>query len=129
MGLRKTKAINSDVSANYWNVESFSYDKPSMALQLNVSLYTSYESRQAGDKPIHSEHLLFNDVDDSNFENNTFVYFYQLLKSDPTALPVLVSEEVPEVTETDPETGELIVVTPKVPAVYKSYFEDAEDLV
>lgn len=126
--LLKTKEINSDVSANYWNIEGFNYHKPSRALQLNLTLYTSEESRTAGDKPIHTEKILFNDVASSDLEENVFVFLYQLLKDDNSVLPVLVSEEVPEVTETDPETGELIVVTPKIPAVYKSYFEDAEDL-
>lgn len=125
--LLKTKEINSDISANYWNIESFNYHKPSKALQLNICLYTSADSRQAGDPPIHTEHLLFNDVESSDLEENVFVYLYQILKADHTVLPVLVREEVPEVTETDPETGELIVVTPRVPAVYKSFFEDAED--
>jgi len=127
--LLKTKEINSDVSANYWNIEGFNYHKPSRALQVNLCLYTSEESRTAGDQPIHTEHLLFNDVSSSDLEENVFVFLYQLLKADHTVLPVLVSEEVPEVTENDPETGELIIVTPKVPAVYKSFFEDAEDLV
>jgi len=127
MALRKSKSITSDVSANYWNIESFYYHKPSKVLQINLDLYTSYDSRIANEQPVHREHFSFSNVDDSNFENNTFVYLYQLLKSDPTVLPVLVSEEIPEVTDTDPETGELIIVTSRVPAVYASYFEDAED--
>jgi hypothetical protein len=129
MAIKKTKQINSDISANYWNIESFNFHKPSMTLAVCLALYTSQASRENNELPIHRENLQLNEIDSSELVENPFVFIYEHLKEDPTVLPVLVSEEEPEETENDEETGELIVTKAKVPAVYESFFADAEDLV
>lgn len=127
MALQKSKQINSDISADYWMIESLNYDKPSKTLAICLALYTSENSRENEETPIHRERLQLNEIESAEIEDNIFEFTYGRLKTDERILPVLVSEEVPEVTENDPETGELIVVTPKIPAVYKSFFEDSED--
>jgi len=127
MALQKPKQINSDISANYWMIESLNYDKPSKALSICLALYTSENSRENEEAPIHRERLQLNEIDSAEIEDNIFEFAYGRLKTDSTILPVLVSEEIPEVTENDPETGELIVVTERVPAVYESFFSEATD--
>jgi len=125
MALQKSYTVNSDISADYWRVESFNYDKPTKALTVCLGLYSSQESRQAGDKALSFYSMQFNNIDP--IEDNPFELIYDTLKTDTTVLPVLVTPEVPEVTDTDPETGEVTIVTPRIPAVYKSFFDDAED--
>ena len=127
MALIKEKQINRDISANFWNVEGFNYDNPSKALEVKLGLYTSKQSKLDGDTPIKTEHIQINNVEPSDLEDDISSFIETKLKTDPTIFPVLVSEEIPGETEVNHITGEIIVISPRIPAVYKSYFEDAED--
>lgn len=123
MALKKQKRINRDITANYWNIESFRYGKSVEKLQVILALYTSKLSRNEGEKPIefHTLHLTGVDM----LEANILRAIYQRLKVDPaypSPLSILVTEEIPEELDEDGE-----IIQEYVPAVYKSFFKDSED--
>lgn len=138
MALKKAKVINTDITADYWNIGTLEYTKEYSRLVLILDLYTSQESRNNGDNYVYREAFKIMNVTPSDIENNILEFAYAKLKEDNELFPewarILVSPEIPAVPakeEVKNEAGEVIEEAQEaiegVPAVYMSYFEEAED--
>lgn len=125
MALIKSMSLTSDVNITYWNIEEISHIKDKEQLHFVIRGYSSEQYRM---DDVHSylykEAITIPDKSVADIQGNLYEVAYEALKEYPD-LPekfkVVVSEEVPAVLDDNRE-----IITEAIPAVYKSWFEDAE---
>ncbi len=82
MGFQKNLALNNGVTAGYFNIKYFDYDRDLGEITISLNYFLDKTSRNLNKDPILSQNFIFTGKNNSFFVGDVLPLMYGLIKSE-----------------------------------------------